>query len=137
MGIRQVIIMSLEKKMDLPISIPLVLNSPSFASLLNFSIPTSLALKSSATNNPSTITTAPSMIIPKSIAPIESRLAFIPFMRIQIKANNKDNGIIILTITVVRQSAINNITISVTSNMPSIKLCITVSCANSISVVRS
>ncbi len=79
-----------------------------------------------ATNTPSTITTAPSIIIPKSMAPIESRLADIPITRKQINANNKANGIITATITVVRQSAMKINTINVTNNIPSIRLWVTV-----------
>ena len=85
-------------------------------------MPTSLALWSKATKSPSTITTAPSMIIPKSMAPILNKFAVIPFNRIQINANNKANGMTILTVTVVRQSAMNNKTMQVTRIIPSIKL---------------
>ena len=84
------------------------------------------AFLSKATNTPSTITTAPSIIIPKSMAPIESRLADIPITRKQINANKRANGITTATITVVRQSAIKINTINVTNNIPSIRLCVTV-----------
>ena len=60
------------------------------------------------------------------MAPIESRLADIPITRKQINANNKANGIITATITVVRQSAMKINTINVTNNIPSIRLWVTV-----------
>ncbi|MNL33236.1 hypothetical protein D3C87_1551330 [compost metagenome] len=75
---------------------------------------------------PSTITTAPSIMIPKSIAPIDSRLADMPFIFRQIKANSNDNGMIKDTMSVVRQSAINKNTIKVTKMIPSSILPITV-----------
>ena len=113
---------SLEKKIALPISVPVFLNSPSLDNLLNFSIPISRAFWSSTTNNPSTITTAPSIMIPKSTAPMLNRFAFIPFKRMHIKANNNDSGITMLTVTVVRQSAIKIKTIKVTKRIPSKRL---------------
>jgi hypothetical protein len=72
------------------------------------------------------MTTAPSMMIPKSIAPIESRLAVMPFIRIQKKANSNDNGIIIDTMTVVRQSNINMRYDHRDQSIPSRRLCNTV-----------
>ena len=121
-GSKAVMIMALAKKIDLPISRPDFLISPNFESLLNRSMPIWWALWSSATNSPSTITTAPSMMIPKSIAPMLSKLALMPRSRRQMKANSSANGIITDTITVVRQSAINRNTINVTSTMPSMRL---------------
>ncbi len=68
---------------------------------------------------------------------MESKLALMPFSLKQIKANNKAKGMMIATVKVVRQSAINKNTITVTSTIPSIKLWITVCVAKSIKVVRS
>jgi len=126
MGISAVMIISLEKKTALAFSLAVLRIRPIFDILLNTGIPTSFAFRSRATNIPSTITTAPSIMIPKSIAPIESRLADIPIMCKQIKANNRANGIMTATTAVVRQSAIKINTMKVTSNMPSTKLCVTV-----------
>ena len=75
---------------------------------------------------PSTITTAPSMMIPKSIAPIDSRLALIPHSRRQMKANKRASGMTTETMTVVRQSRMKSSTTRVTSSMPSSTLCNTV-----------
>ena len=125
-GIKAVIIISLEKNTAFALSLAVCRINPILDITLKAGIPTCRAFLSKATNTPSTITTAPSMIIPKSMAPIESRLADIPITRKQINANNRDNGIITATITVVRQSAMKIKTINVTSNIPSIKLCVTV-----------
>ena len=121
-GSRAVIMMALAKKMDLPMSRPVFLIMLSLASLLNRSIPSSWAFLSRATNSPSTITTAPSMMMPKSMAPMLSRLALMPLSRRQMKANSSASGIMMLTITVVRQSAMNRNTMTVTSTMPSSRL---------------
>ena len=72
------------------------------------------------------MTTAPSIIIPKSTAPSDSKLADIPFIFRQRNANNKASGMMIDTINVVRQSAMKINTIRVTRIIPSNKLCITV-----------
>ena len=100
-------------------------------------MPTSRAFRSNATKSPSTITTAPSIIIPKSIAPIDKRLALIPIARRQIKAKRSANGIMIDTITVVRQSAMKINTMKVTSRIPSARLCVTVLTARSTRFSRS
>ena len=104
---------------------------------LKAGIPTSRAFLSSATNSPSTITTAPSMMMPKSIAPIESRFALIPIARRQMKAKSSANGMMIDTTMVVRQSAININTMKVTSRIPSIRLWVTVCTARSTKFSRS
>ena len=52
----------------------------------------------------STITTAPSTRMPKSIAPIESRLAGMCRRSRQMKANSSDSGIVIATISPERTS---------------------------------
>ena len=77
------------------------------------------------------------MMIPKSIAPIESRLADIPINRRQMKANNSASGMMIETISVVRQSAMNSNTIQVTKKIPSSKLRVTVCTARSTRSSRS
>ena len=51
--------------------------------------------------------------------------------------DNNDKGMMMLTVTVVRQSAMNKNTITVTSIMPSVRLCNTVCCAKSMRLVRS
>ena len=125
-GINAVMIINLEKKTAFALSFAVLRINPILDITLKAGIPTSLAFLSKATNTPSTITTAPSIIIPKSMAPIESRLADIPITRKQINANKRANGITTATITVVRQSAIKINTINVTNNIPSIRLCVTV-----------
>ena len=123
--------------MALPNSPPVFLIIRILASLLNRSMPTSWALWSSTTKMPSTITTAPSMMMPKSMAPMLSKLALIPFSRRQIKAKSSASGMTMLTVSVVRQSAINSSTITVTSTMPSMRLWMTVWVQWSISTSRS
>ena len=118
MGSKAVIMMSLDVKIDLPISTAVFRILLSLARLLKFSIPSFSAQCASITNNPSTITTAPSIIIPKSMAPIESILAVMPLTRIKIKANSKANGMMSATVTVVRQSARKMSKIMVTSVIP-------------------
>ena len=131
-GKRDVMIINFEKKIAFPSPVPVCFIQPAFAILLKRSIPYFFALWSSITNNPSTITTAPSMIIPKSTAPNDKRLALIPAILRQKKANKKDNGMMMETIKVVRQSAIKIKTITVTKMIPSSKLCITVLVVKSI-----
>ena len=125
-GISAVIIINLEKNTAFALSFAVLRISPILDMTLKAGIPTCLAFLSRATNTPSTITTAPSIMIPKSIAPIESRLADIPIARKQMNANNNANGMTTATITVVRQSAMKIKTIKVTNNIPSIRLCVTV-----------
>ena len=128
---------SLEKNTAFALSLAVWRISPILLITLKAGIPTSRAFRSRATNNPSTITTAPSIMIPKSIAPIESRFALIPIARRQIKAKSSANGIIMDTITVVRQSAIKINTMKVTSKIPSARLCVTVRTARSTRSSRS
>ena len=125
-GSKPVRIISLEKNIARPDSVVAFLIKPSLESLLNFSIPTRCASSSRATKIPSTMTTAPSIIIPKSTAPNDSKFAFIPLSLKQIKAKSRDSGIISETISVVRQSAIKTNTIRVTRIIPSARLCNTV-----------
>jgi hypothetical protein len=107
--------MSFEKKIAFPRPVPVCLIQPAFASLLNFHHRI-WALWSSITKSPSTMTTAPSMIIPKSTAPSESKLALIPASFKHKNANNKDKGMMMETISVVLQSAMKIKTITVTNN---------------------
>ena len=118
--------MSFEIRIDFPISAPVSFMRPSFEILLKRVMPISTALWSRATKIPSTITTAPSIMIPKSIAPIDRRFADIPFNLRQMKAKSSARGIIRETTIVVRQSAMKIRTIIVTKIIPSIRLCKTV-----------
>ena len=136
MGRRATRIMIFEVKMAFPILAPVFLMMDSFAILLNFSIPTSCALWASTTIKPSTTTTVPSMIIPKSTAPSDSRFTLIPSSLRQVKANNKDSGIIKATMSDARQSAKKISTMSVTKIIPSMRLWVTVSIQKSSSVWR-
>lgn len=119
-------IISLEKNTALALSLAVWRMSPIFDMRLKAGMPTSRAFLSSATNTPSTITTAPSMIIPKSMAPMDRRLADMPMARRQMKAKSSANGMTTATTTVVRQSAMNISTMKVTNRIPSIKLWVTV-----------
>ncbi len=62
------------------------------------------------------------MMIPKSTAPSDSRLALMPIRCRQIKANSKARGIMMDTISVVRQLNMKRDTSSVTNKMPSTRL---------------
>ena len=121
-GRRAVMIISFEKKTDFALLRAVIRIRPDFPYLLNAAIPKYLALSLSATKIASTMTTAPSMIIPKSIAPIDSRLALMPVICRHIKANRRASGMTLATIIVVRQSFIKRNTTSVTNRMPSITL---------------
>ncbi len=83
------------------------------------------------------MTTAPSIIIPKSTAPRDRRLALMPAIFRHRNANSSDSGMTMETISVVRQSAINRNTITVTKIIPSIRLCIMVLVVKSIRSFRS
>ncbi|MNV23120.1 hypothetical protein D3C71_1141220 [compost metagenome] len=67
----------------------------------------------------SSITMAPSTIIPKSIAPKESKLAGIWVKCIRIKAINKDNGIVMATKSAPRQLPRKIIRTKITKIIPS------------------
>ncbi len=136
-GISAVMIISLEKKTAFALSLAALRINPIFDMTLNAGIPTSRAFLSRTTKIPSTITTAPSIIIPKSMAPMDNKLADIPIIRRQMKANNNANGMTTATTTVVRQSAININTMKVTNRMPSIRLRVTVLTARSTKFSRS
>ena len=86
---------------------------------------------------PSTITTAPSIIIPKSTAPNDNKFADMPIRLKHINANNNAIGIMMETINVVLQLNIKMETRMVTNKIPSIKLCNTVWVAKSIKSVLS
>ncbi len=85
----------------------------------------------------SIITIAPSTIIPKSMAPKESRLAGISVKCINIKAISKEIGIVIATKTAPRQLPKNKIKTKTTSPIPSIKVRDTVFNVVSTKSVRS
>ncbi|EJX02246.1 hypothetical protein EVA_09651 [gut metagenome] len=78
MGRSAVMMISLEKNTDFALSRAVTRTSPLLLIPLKRwrSIPRALLAR--VTKSPSTMTTAPSMMIPKSMAPMERRLAFIP-----------------------------------------------------------
>ena len=78
MGMSAVMMMSLAKATLLAFSRAVCLMAPVLLQRLKAAMPISRARSSSMTKSASTITTAPSMMMPKSMAPSESRLAFIP-----------------------------------------------------------
>ena len=85
----------------------------------------------------STIITAPSTIIPKSIAPKLIRFAQTLNAFINIKANNNDNGIVEATIKPPRQFPNKKIRTKITINAPSIRFVATVDVVSAISLLRS
>ena len=85
----------------------------------------------------STIITAPSMIIPKSIAPKLIRLASIPKMYIKESAKNKHNGITEATTKPLRQLPSIKITTKRTIRNPKIRFSVTVKVVFAISSLRS
>ena len=85
----------------------------------------------------STIITAPSTIIPKSIAPKLIRFAQTSKTFININANNKDNGIVEATIKPPRQFPKRKIRTKITIKAPSIRLVETVDVVSAISLLRS
>ena len=101
---------------------PVIFINPSLG--LNFSIPFYVHDDRGATKIPSTINSA--IYNPKIYRSEEIRFALMPFNFSIKNANNKDKGMTAATTTVVRQSAINKNTITVTSIIPSTRLCITV-----------
>ena len=125
-GRSAVMMMSFEKNTDLALPRAVVRIIPALLRLLNASMPISRACDESATNNASTITTAPSMMMPKSMAPIDSRLALMPPRCRQMKAKSSAKGMTLATMTVHRQSRMKRNTTNVTSRMPSNTLCRTV-----------
>ena len=85
----------------------------------------------------STITIEPSTIIPKSTAPMESRFAGIFPTSMKMNAMSSDSGMVIATMNAARAFPRNRNKMTVTSRMPSIRLCITVCVVRCISSVRS
>ena len=74
----------------------------------------------------STIITAPSTIIPKSIAPKLIKFPLTPKAFIKITAKSMDNGITEATINPARRFPRNNISTNITINAPSNKFLVTV-----------
>ena len=85
----------------------------------------------------STIITAPSTMIPKSMAPRLIRLAQTSKMFIRIKANKSDNGIVEATINPPRQFPSRMMSTKMTMSPPSSKLLVTVEVVSDISSLRS
>ena len=85
----------------------------------------------------STIITAPSTIIPKSIAPKLIKLAQTSKTFINIKANNNDKGMVEATIKPPRQLPNKKISTKITINAPSIRLVETVEVVSPINLLRS
>ena len=85
----------------------------------------------------STMTTALSMMMPKSTAPSEMRLAETPSEFIKIKANSKDSGITVATTKAASQLDKNITSTANTSKAPTIRLCTTVWTVRVTSSVRS
>ena len=75
----------------------------------------------------SAITTAPSTMIPKSIAPRDNKLAGIPVNRMMINANNSENGIVKATTNALLKLPKKKIKTRITILTPSNKVFPTVS----------
>ena len=73
----------------------------------------------------STITTAASTRMPKSIAPIDNRLAEAPCRSRPMKATSSDSGMVTATISPARTSYRKKISTTTTSNMPRSRLSLT------------
>ena len=80
---------------------------------------------------------APSTRMPKSIAPIESRLAEAFWTLRQVKAKSSDSGIVTATISPARKSYRKKISITTTSSMPRMRLPATTSVVSLMRSVRS
>ncbi len=85
----------------------------------------------------STSTTALSMMMPKSTAPSEIRLAGMPRASSMMKANSSDSGITVATISAARQLPRNTTRIAITSAAPTSRFSPTVRTVWPISSVRS
>ena len=85
----------------------------------------------------STITTALSMMMPKSTAPNEMRLAETPKEFIKMKAKSRDKGITVATTNAASQLDKKITSTAKTSKAPKIKLCTTVLTVSVTSSVRS
>ena len=83
------------------------------------------------------MTTAPSTMIPKSMAPMESRLAGICRQSRQMNENSRANGMVTATISAVRRLNSMIPRISKTSSMPRSRFLSTVRVVSSIRPCRS
>ena len=109
------------------------------ASIRPFTLTGSLACFSSAIlrNTFSTTITAPSTMIPKSIAPSDSRFAGIPLMVSPMNVAISESGISAATMVAERRFPRNRNSTSITSRAPSARFLNTVCSVVSISHVRS
>ena len=89
------------------------------------------------TINASTITTALSMMMPKSTAPRDIRLADTPRAFIRMKANSRANGMTVATIRAALQLERKITSTAVTSSAPTIRFSATVDTVCRTSCVRS
>ncbi|MNY19762.1 hypothetical protein D3C86_1532090 [compost metagenome] len=85
----------------------------------------------------STMTTAPSTMMPKSSAPRLIRLALMPAATMPVNVNSIDNGITIAVISAARRLPRNRNSTATTSAAPSSRFFLTVAMALSTSTVRS
>ena len=85
----------------------------------------------------STITTAPSTIIPKSIAPIDSRFAGMFAQSRQMNENSSANGMVTATMSAVRTLNRKRPSTTSTSTMPRTRFRSTVRVVSWMSCVRS
>ena len=85
----------------------------------------------------STITTAPSTMIPKSRAPRLIRLALTFWLTMPLKVNSIDSGMTIAVSTAARRLPRNRNSTAITSTAPSTRFFLTVAMALSTSTVRS
>ncbi len=85
----------------------------------------------------STITTAPSMMMPKSSAPRLMRLALMRWFTMPVKVNSIDSGITSAVMMAARMLPRNRNRIAITSTAPSSRFFFTVAMALSTSTVRS
>ena len=86
---------------------------------------------------PSTIITAPSTMIPKSIAPRLIRFAHTSNTFIRINANNRERGMVDATINPPLQLPSKKTKMKITINAPSIRLVLTVPVVLAINLLRS
>ncbi len=117
-GIYAIIIISIEKKIGLPISTQRF-TMFSFCS-------SARGLSSLFLSTVSSITIDPSTIIPKSIAPRERRFAWISVKYMKIKAISSESGIVIAITSALRQLPRNIISTPITSRTPKSRVCETV-----------
>ena len=85
----------------------------------------------------STMTTVPSMMMPKSMAPMESRLAAPSWACRTMKANSRESGMVRATIIAARKLTRKKIRTISTRTMPRRRLSSTVSVVNFTSSLRS